>query len=78
MSYPEKAQSLRRRGSEVKPATTIVQMLIRLTGLLLIIMGASFWIIKLLHLLVGLGAIGQAEGVGARIKEARTPAFGSR
>jgi hypothetical protein len=128
----------------VKTATTAVQMLIRLTGLLLIVMGASFWtghaltlipvhrqigyvfvlslcalgalaaragvapgfvvvvflwgvlvpvlgitqdrlvlgdahwIIKLLHLLVGLGAMGQAEGLAARIKEAQTPAFSSR
>jgi hypothetical protein len=144
VSYPEEPQSIRRRGFEVKSAATVVQMLIRLTGLLLIVMGVSFWsghaltlipmhkqvgylfvlslwalaalaaragiapgvvvvaflwgilvsvlgmtqdrlvigdahwIIKLLHLLVGLGAMGLAEGMGARIKAAGTPALSTR
>jgi hypothetical protein len=32
--------------------------------------GSAHWVIQVLHLLVGLGAIGFAEGVGARIKRA--------
>jgi hypothetical protein len=32
--------------------------------------GDFHWIIQVLHLLVGLGAIGQAEGLAARIKRA--------
>jgi hypothetical protein len=35
--------------------------------------GSAHWVIQVLHLLVGLGAIGQAEGLAARIK-ARQPA----
>ena len=35
--------------------------------------GSAHWAIQVLHLLVGLGAIGQAEGLAARIK-ARQPA----
>ena len=35
--------------------------------------GSAHWVIQVLHLLVGLGAIGQAEGLAARIK-ARRPA----
>jgi hypothetical protein len=35
--------------------------------------GAAHWVIQVLHLLVGLGAIGQAEGLAARIKQARAP-----
>ena len=30
--------------------------------------GSAHWVIQVLHLLVGLGAIGQAEGLAARIK----------
>src|SRR5215813_8137177 len=30
--------------------------------------GSAHWLIQVLHLLVGLGAIGQAEGLAARIK----------
>jgi hypothetical protein len=33
--------------------------------------GAAHWVIQVLHLLVGLGAIGQAEGLAARIKSRR-------
>jgi len=35
--------------------------------------GDVHWVIQVLHLLVGLGAIGQAEGLAARIKNLRTP-----
>jgi hypothetical protein len=35
--------------------------------------GSAHWVIQVLHLLVGLGAIGQAEGLAARIR-ARQPA----
>ena len=35
--------------------------------------GSAHWVIQVLHLLVGIGAIGQAEGLAARIK-ARQPA----
>lgn len=31
--------------------------------------GSAHWVIQLLHLLVGLGAIGQAENLAARIKK---------
>jgi hypothetical protein len=31
--------------------------------------GSAHWLIEVLHLLVGLGAIGQAEGLAARIRE---------
>lgn len=34
--------------------------------------GSAHWVIQVLHLLVGLGAIGQAEGLAARIR-ARQP-----
>jgi hypothetical protein len=34
--------------------------------------GDAHWVIQVLHLLVGLGAIGQAEGLAARIKGRRT------
>jgi hypothetical protein len=33
--------------------------------------GDAHWVIQVLHLLVGLGAIGQAEGLAARIKGRR-------
>ena len=35
-----------------------------------ILPGPAHWVIQVLHLLVGLGAIGQAEGLAARIKQA--------
>lgn len=38
-----------------------------------LLIGDAHWVIKVLHLLVGLGAIGQAEGLAARIKQAPTP-----
>jgi hypothetical protein len=34
--------------------------------------GSWHWVIQVLHLLLGLGALGQGEGLGARIKRART------
>jgi len=34
-----------------------------------LLVGSAHWVIEVLHLLVGLGAIGQAEGLAARIKE---------
>ena len=34
--------------------------------------GSAHWLIQVLHLLVGLGAIGQAEGLAARIKGRRS------
>jgi len=33
------------------------------------------WVIQVLHLLVGLAAIGQGEGLAARIKQIRRPAL---
>jgi hypothetical protein len=38
-----------------------------------LLVGSAHWVIQVLHLLVGLGAIGQAEGLAARIRE-RLPA----
>ncbi len=39
--------------------------------------GSAHWVIKVLHLLVGIGAMGQAETLAARIKgmSTRTPAL---
>jgi hypothetical protein len=37
--------------------------------------GDFHWVIQVLHLLVGLGAIGQAEGLATRIKNLRTSAL---
>jgi hypothetical protein len=34
-----------------------------------LLVGSAHWLIEVLHLLVGLGAIGQAEGLAARIKQ---------
>ena len=34
--------------------------------------GSWHWVIQVLHLLLGLGAMGQGEGLAARIKRART------
>jgi len=34
--------------------------------------GNAHWVIQVLHLLLGVGAIGQAEGLAARIKKAQT------
>ena len=36
--------------------------------------GPRHWVIQVLHLLVGLGAIGQAEGLAARVKRGPAPA----
>jgi hypothetical protein len=33
--------------------------------------GSAHWVIRVLHLLLGLGAMGQGEGLAARIKRAR-------
>jgi hypothetical protein len=35
--------------------------------------GSAHWVIQVVHLLVGLGAIGQAEQLASRIKRAQTP-----
>ena len=37
-----------------------------------ILPGDFHWIIQIVHLLVGLAALGQAEGLAVRIKQART------
>jgi len=34
-----------------------------------LLVGSAHWLIEVLHLLVGLGAIGQAEALAARVKE---------
>ncbi|HEY7198659.1 MAG TPA: hypothetical protein VIC57_00530 [Candidatus Dormibacteraeota bacterium] len=36
--------------------------------------GDAHWLIRILHLLVGLTAIGMAEGLGARVRRAPAPA----
>ena len=43
-----------------------------------LLIGSAHWIIKLLHLLVALAALGLAERLAARAKESRTPAFSGR
>jgi hypothetical protein len=40
-----------------------------------LLVGDAHWVIKVLHLLISLGAIGVAEGLAARIKFARAPAL---
>jgi len=35
--------------------------------------GPAHWVIEVLHLLVGLAAIGQGEGLARRIRQVRTP-----
>ena len=35
------------------------------------LLGDVHWVIRVLHLLVGLGAIGQSEGLAVRIRQAR-------
>ena len=35
------------------------------------LLGDAHWVIRVLHLLVGLGAIGQSEGLAVRIRRAR-------
>ncbi len=41
--------------------------------------GSAHWVIQVLHLLVGLGAMGQAEGLAARIRRAESrPSDASR
>jgi hypothetical protein len=40
-----------------------------------LLVGSGHWLIEVLHLLVGLGAIGQAEGLAARIKGRLAPAL---
>ncbi len=38
-----------------------------------LLVGGTHWVIQWLHLLVGLGAIGQAEALGSRIKKSQAP-----
>ncbi len=40
-----------------------------------LLIGDAHWVITVLHLLTGLGAMAQAEGLAARIKSARAPAL---
>ena len=40
-----------------------------------LLIGEAHWVIKVLHLLVGLAAIALAEGLGARVKQSGTPAL---
>jgi hypothetical protein len=40
-----------------------------------LLIGNAHWVIQILHLLVGLGAMGQAEGLAARIRHTRTHAL---
>lgn len=40
-----------------------------------LLIGDAHWVIKVLHLLVGLGAMGLAEGLAARIKRTPAPAL---
>ncbi len=62
--------------ARVQPAFAAVAFL---WGLLVVVFGytqtqlltgSAHWLIQVLHLLVGLTAIGQAEGLGQRIKQA--------
>src|SRR2546430_14297106 len=41
-----------------------------------ILLGGAHWVVQILHLLIGVGAIGQAEGLGARIRQSRAAAVG--
>lgn len=40
-----------------------------------LLVGDAHWVIRVLHLLISLGAMGLAEGLAARIKSARAPAL---
>lgn len=40
-----------------------------------LLVGDAHWVIRVLHLLISLGAMGLAEGLTARIKSARAPAL---
>jgi hypothetical protein len=40
-----------------------------------LLIGDAHWVIKVLHLLIGLGALGVAEGLAARIKRTPAPAL---
>lgn len=40
-----------------------------------LLVGNAHWVIQVLHLLVGLGAMGQGEGLVARIRQPRTQAL---
>jgi hypothetical protein len=37
--------------------------------------GSSHWIVQIVHLLVGMLAVGSAEAIGGRLKRLRTPAL---
>jgi hypothetical protein len=37
--------------------------------------GPSHWIVQIVHLLIGMLAVGSAEAIGGRLKRARTPAL---
>jgi hypothetical protein len=39
-----------------------------------ILTGGAHWLIQVLHLLVGVAAIGQGEAIGARIRRSAAPA----
>ncbi len=41
-----------------------------------LMVGPSHWVIRVLHLLVGIGAIGLAEGLGSRMQRARSQVLG--
>jgi len=65
----------------VSPALVVVAVL---WGLLVAVLGMTqeqllpgdyHWVIQVAHLLVGLAAIGQGEGLAARIKQARSSAL---
>ena len=40
-----------------------------------LLVGDAHWVVQLLHLLVGMGAMGLAEGLAAGIKQPRTQAL---
>jgi hypothetical protein len=42
-----------------------------------LLVGSAHWVIQVIHLLVGIGAVGQGEGLVARMKQAQTPAIQS-
>lgn len=39
------------------------------------LVGNAHWVVQVLHLLVGMGAMGLAEGLAARIRQSRTQAL---
>ena len=54
--------------AEIDPEIGLVGAVLGLTQTQLLV-GSAHWLVEVLHLLVGIAAIGMAEGLAARTKE---------